>query len=96
MGNLGLNVNCCSSQPAERDFSLEGHHSFSQEQYTSVKRLYELHGQGHVFEHYEELSAEEQQNLMAEAEQVNPAQINQLYNDLVVNAHASSNNTEDN
>jgi hypothetical protein len=47
-----------------------------------------LNGQGHVFEHFEELSAEEQQILMADAEQVNPAQINQLYNDLVINAHA--------
>ena len=54
-----------------------------------------MNGQGHVFEHFEELSAEEQQILMVEAEQVNPAQINQLYNDLVVNAHASSNNSDE-
>jgi hypothetical protein len=44
-----------------------------------------LHGQGHVFDFFEDLSAEDQQTLLAEAEQINPGQINQLYSDLVVN-----------
>jgi hypothetical protein len=37
-----------------------------------VKQQFELAGQGHVFEHFDELSAEEQQILMSEAEQIDP------------------------
>lgn len=43
-----------------------------------------------MFEYFEDLSAEDQQTLLSEAEQINPAQINQLYTDLVVNAHESA------
>ena len=56
----------------------------------SVKENYEIHGQSHVFEYFEDLSAEDQQNLLAEAEQVNPAQINYLYTDLILDAYSSS------
>lgn len=45
-----------------------------------------------MFQYFDDLSAEDQQTLLAEAEQVHPSQINQLYTDLILNAqnHHSS------
>ena len=80
---------------------VKGGQPFTQEKYKSVKEQFEDAGQGHVFEYFEDLSAEEQQNLLSEAEQINPNQINQLYQDLVVNyqkegegAHTSNKSEE--
>lgn len=55
----------------------------------SLQARFEQAGQGHVFQGWASLSAEEQSALLSEAGQIDLAQIEQLYRDLVV-GHADS------
>lgn len=50
--------------------------------------LYKKHEQGHVFANLDKLTEEERLNLINEAQQIDPAQINQLYRDLVIGSES--------
>ena len=56
---------------------------------SSLQARFEAAGQGHVFQGWTSLSPEEQSALLSEAGQIDLAQIDQLYRDLVV-GHAES------
>jgi hypothetical protein len=58
--------------------------------FCAQKALFDQHGQGHIFEHFETLSPEHQAHLLDEARQIDPALINRLYKDIVGKDHHAS------
>jgi len=62
--------------------------------YTSLKELFTTHGQGHIFDHFDTLSAADQAHLLNEARQLDPSLTTGLYRDLVLNGTDSQQSSE--
>ncbi len=56
----------------------------------SIRTQFEAAGQGHVFRFYDELSPAEQENLSAQAAQIDLEELNDLVETLVLNPHSAS------